>query len=41
MDLEELDCDEFKEDQMAGSDVLCLVSMLAVLKHHIPKLRNT
>jgi len=28
------------EDQMAGSDVLCLVSMLAVLKHQIPTIKN-
>jgi len=27
-------------DQMARSDVLCLVSMLAELKHHIPTLKN-
>jgi len=27
-------------DQMAGSDVLCLVSMLAVLKHTIPTLQD-
>jgi hypothetical protein len=27
-------------DQMSGSDALCSVSMLAVLKHHIPTLKN-
>jgi len=39
MDLEQLTVMRLW-DQMAVSDVLCLVSMLAVLKHQIPTIKN-